>query len=89
MSLDAIVKMRLGREQHAIYEVEAAARGLPLTTGCGSALTPPIRFMPSLMPWSANSLHCEQRWAGSETDGNGALLPRTGKAVPCWWKSCC
>ena len=32
MSLDAIVKMRLGREQHAIYEAEAAARGLPLTT---------------------------------------------------------
>lgn len=32
MSLDAIVKMRLDREKHAIYEAEAAARGLPLTT---------------------------------------------------------
>ena len=32
MSLNAIVKMRLDREKHAIYEAEAAARGLPLTT---------------------------------------------------------
>lgn len=32
MSLDAIIKMRLDREKHAIYEAEAAARGLPLTT---------------------------------------------------------
>ena len=83
MALDAIVKMRLGREQHAIYEVEAAARGLPLTTWLRQRLDAADQVHAQL-----NALECELaalraavgrlgnrwEWSTAAEDGKGSAL---------------